>query len=141
MYETGNDVSKNRPLELNTLMNQRLAEAVDLQMQMKQAHWNVKGSHFTGLHELFDKIDEAVESYVGLIAKRIVQPGGMADWRCSACCLFASSHFHCPCFLAHPPENRTHEVAELLNDLAITAAALFVVVSGSGTMSLDAFLR
>jgi len=60
-------------------MNQRLASAVDLQMQMKQAHWNVKGPNFIGLHELFDKVDEAVESYVDMIAERIVQLGGIAE--------------------------------------------------------------
>src|SRR6266446_2013380 len=79
MYETENDISKERRLELNALMNQRLADAVDLQLQMKQAHWNVKGPHFIGLHELFDQIDEAVESYVDLIAERIVQLGGIAE--------------------------------------------------------------
>ena len=79
MYETENDISQKRRSELNSLMNQRLADAVDLQTQMKQAHWNVKGPHFIGLHELFDKIDEAVESYVDLIAERIVQLGGIAE--------------------------------------------------------------
>src|SRR6266513_3468881 len=79
MYETENDISPERRSELNALMNQRLADAVDLQMQMKQAHWNVKGPHFIGLHELFDQIDEAVESYVDLIAERIVQLGGVAE--------------------------------------------------------------
>ena len=79
MYETENDITQDRRSELNTLMNQRLADAVDLQMQMKQAHWNVKGPHFIGLHELFDQIDEAVESYVDLIAERIVQLGGIAE--------------------------------------------------------------
>jgi len=79
MYETENDISKERRLELNALMNQRLASAVDLQMQMKQAHWNVKGPSFIGLHELFDKVDEAVESYVDKIAERIVQLGGIAE--------------------------------------------------------------
>jgi len=79
LYETENDISKERRSELNALMNQRLADAVDLQMQMKQAHWNVKGPHFIGLHELFDQIDEAVESYVDLIAERIVQLGGIAE--------------------------------------------------------------
>src|SRR6476646_2873747 len=79
MYETENDISKNRRSELNALMNQRLADAVDLQTQMKQAHWHVKGPNFIGLHELFDKIDEAVESYVDLIAERIVQLGGIAE--------------------------------------------------------------
>ena len=79
MYETENDISQKRRSELNALMNQRLADAVDLQMQMKQAHWNVKGPHFIGLHELFDQIDEAVEAYVDLIAERIVQLGGIAE--------------------------------------------------------------
>ena len=79
MYETENDISKKRRSELNALMNQRLASAVDLQTQMKQAHWNVKGPSFIGLHELFDKVDEAVESYVDMIAERIVQLGGIAE--------------------------------------------------------------
>ena len=79
MYETENDISLQRRSELNALMNQRLASAVDLQMQMKQAHWNVKGPSFIGLHELFDQVDEAVESYVDLIAERIVQLGGVAE--------------------------------------------------------------
>jgi starvation-inducible DNA-binding protein len=79
MYETENDLSRERRSELNLLMNQRLADAVDLQLQMKQAHWNVKGPSFIGLHELFDKVAEAVESYVDMIAERIVQLGGVAE--------------------------------------------------------------
>lgn len=79
MYETENDIPLQRRTELNALMNQRLASAVDLQMQMKQAHWNVKGPSFIALHELFDQVDEAVESYVDLIAERIVQLGGIAE--------------------------------------------------------------
>src|SRR6476660_2669397 len=79
MYATENDISQNHRSELNALMNQRLADAVDLQMQLKQAHWNVKGPSFIGLHELFDKVDEAVESYVDMIAERIVQLGGIAE--------------------------------------------------------------
>jgi starvation-inducible DNA-binding protein len=79
MYETENDISLKRRLELNALLNLRLASAVDLQAQMKQAHWNVKGPSFIGLHELFDKVDEAVEDYVDKIAERIVQLGGIAE--------------------------------------------------------------
>src|SRR5437870_5091710 len=79
MYETENDILQQRRSELCALLNQRLADAVDLQTQMKQAHWNVKGPHFIGLHELFDQVDEAVESYVDLIAERIVQLGGIAE--------------------------------------------------------------
>jgi starvation-inducible DNA-binding protein len=79
MYQTENDIPQKRRAELNMLMNQRLADAVDLQAQMKQAHWNVKGPNFIGLHELFDKIYEAIGSYVDLIAERIVQLGGIAE--------------------------------------------------------------
>jgi starvation-inducible DNA-binding protein len=79
MYETENDLPKAARTELNALINQRLADAVDLQMQLKQAHWNVKGPHFIGLHQLFDEISEAVEGYVDLIAERIVQLGGVAN--------------------------------------------------------------
>jgi starvation-inducible DNA-binding protein len=79
MYETENDISEKRRAELNALMNLRLSSAVDLQMQIKQAHWNVKGPSFIGLHELFDQVDEAVESYVDMIAERIVQLGGVAE--------------------------------------------------------------
>jgi len=79
VYKTENDIPQELRLKLNVLANQNLADAVDLQMQIKQAHWNVKGPHFIGLHELFDQIDEAVESYVDLIAERIVQLGGIAE--------------------------------------------------------------
>ena len=79
LYETENDLSAANRLELNALLNQRLASAVDLQSQMKQAHWNVKGPSFIALHELFDKVDEAVEGYVDLIAERVVQLGGIAE--------------------------------------------------------------
>ena len=79
MYQTENDIPKAERTELIALINQRLADIVDLQLQLKQAHWNVKGPHFIGLHELFDKIAEEVESYVDLTAERIVQLGGIAQ--------------------------------------------------------------
>ena len=79
MYETENDISRDRRNSLNELLNQRLASAVDLQMQLKQAHWNVKGPAFIALHELFDKAAEGVEAYVDTIAERIVQLGGVAE--------------------------------------------------------------
>jgi starvation-inducible DNA-binding protein len=79
MYETENDISLEFRTQLCTMMNQRLASAVDLQMQLKQAHWNVKGPNFIGLHQLFDQVAEAVEGYVDLIAERVVQLGGVAE--------------------------------------------------------------
>ena len=79
LYKTENDIPRDHRLQLSGLMNQRLASAVDLQMQLKQAHWNVKGPNFIGLHELFDQVAEAVEDYVDMIAERIVQLGSIAE--------------------------------------------------------------
>src|SRR5262245_46572531 len=79
MYETENDLRKDSRAELIIILNQRLADIIDLQTQLKQAHWNVKGPNFIGLHELFDKIAEEVEDYVDMIAERIVQLGGIAE--------------------------------------------------------------
>ena len=79
LYETKNPLSEATRARAVELMNKRLADCIDLQSQCKQAHWNVKGPHFIGLHKLFDEIYEATEEYVDLIAERIVQLGGIAE--------------------------------------------------------------
>ena len=79
VYETENDLPKAARVVLIGILNQKLADIIDLQTQLKQAHWNVKGPHFIGLHELFDKIAEDVESYVDMIAERVVQLGGITE--------------------------------------------------------------
>lgn len=79
LFSTKNDLPEAIRLEVIPLLNQRLAECIDLQTQCKQAHWNVKGPSFIGLHKLFDEINESVEEYVDLIAERIVQLGGIAE--------------------------------------------------------------
>ena len=61
------------------LLNDRLAEAIDLQLQAKHAHWNVKGPNFVGLHDLFDRVADAVRDFVDLIAERGVALGGIAE--------------------------------------------------------------
>ena len=65
--------------KLIELLNRRLADAIDLQLQSRQAYWNVKGPHFMALRELFDKVTQGVEEYANLIAGRIVQLGGKAE--------------------------------------------------------------
>lgn len=79
LYPTKNDLPEATRREVIDLLNQRLAESIDLQTQCKQAHWNVKGPSFIALHKLFDEINESVEDYVDLIAERIVQLGGIAE--------------------------------------------------------------
>ena len=64
--------------EMATLLNARLADAIDLSTQMKQAHWNVKGPSFIALHELFDTIHGEVLTHVDNLAERIVTMGGVA---------------------------------------------------------------
>ena len=61
------------------LLNARLADAIDLQSQTKQAHWNVKGPNFIALHQLFDRISEDAGENVDEIAERVVQLGGVAE--------------------------------------------------------------
>jgi len=79
LYPTKNDLPEATRVEVIGLLNQRLAECIDLQTQCKQAHWNVKGPSFIGLHKLFDDVNEDVELYVDQIAERIVQLGGIAE--------------------------------------------------------------
>lgn len=79
LYPTKNDLPERSRSEAIELLNQRLADCIDLQTQCKQAHWNVKGPTFIALHKLFDEINEDVENYVDLIAERIVQLGGVAE--------------------------------------------------------------
>lgn len=78
LYTTENNMSLDRRTNLIVLLNQRLATSIDLQMQLKQAHWNVKGPGFIALHQLFDKAYQEVEKYVDMIAERVVQFGGIA---------------------------------------------------------------
>ncbi len=79
LFQTKNDLPEATRVEVIALLNQRLADCIDLQTQCKQAHWNVKGPTFIALHKLFDEINESVEEYVDLIAERIVQLGGIAE--------------------------------------------------------------
>jgi starvation-inducible DNA-binding protein len=79
LYRTKNDLPERARREVIGLLNHRLADAIDLQGQCKQAHWNVKGPAFFELHKLFDDVYAGVEEYVDLIAERIVQLGGIAE--------------------------------------------------------------
>src|SRR5271154_6030942 len=79
MFKTKNDIPETTRAKVVGLLNARLADCIDLQSQTKQAHWNSKGPDFIALHELFDKVNEAVEDYVDDIAERAVQLGGVAE--------------------------------------------------------------
>jgi starvation-inducible DNA-binding protein len=79
MHRKNNALPEDQQVKLVEMLNRRLADAIDLQLQSRQAYWNVKGPNFMSLRELFDKVTEGVEEYANLIAERIVQLGGMAE--------------------------------------------------------------
>jgi starvation-inducible DNA-binding protein len=79
MHRTKNDLPEAERAEPIELLNARLADAVDLFAQAKTAHWNVRGPHFIGLHELFDKVAEKAEEHADLLAERAGQLGGFAE--------------------------------------------------------------
>ncbi len=79
MYKTKNDIPEKTRITAVALLNARLADAVDLMHQAKQAHWNVKGPSFIALHKLFDEIVNAAEEYMDLLAERVIQLGGTAE--------------------------------------------------------------
>jgi len=72
------DIKPKSRESMSALLNQQLADTLDLYTQTKQAHWNVKGPHFIALHELFDKLAEELEDPIDDIAERITALGGIA---------------------------------------------------------------
>ncbi len=78
MHVTKNDIGREEREKIIELLNSRLADSLDLKSQAKQAHWNVKGMSFIGLHELFDRVATEVEVYTDTIAERITALGGTA---------------------------------------------------------------
>jgi starvation-inducible DNA-binding protein len=77
-FETRNDISEESREQLVQLLNARLADSFDLYSQLKEAHWNVKGSDFIQLHLLYDQIAESVLEFVDTIAERATALGGLA---------------------------------------------------------------
>lgn len=78
LHKTKIDISKEKREQIVSILNQRLADAIDLKSQAKQAHWNVKGMNFIALHELFDQVSTEVETHIDDIAERITTLGGTA---------------------------------------------------------------
>jgi starvation-inducible DNA-binding protein len=81
MYSSRLDLSDHIRKGAIALLQARLSDALDLEAQMKQAHWNVRGLNFFQLHQLFDGVHDEVEDFVDLIAERITALGGVADGR------------------------------------------------------------
>ena len=52
-----------------------LAELLDLALQGKQAHWNVRGPHFKSVHEMLDEQIDAQREWYDEVAERLVALG------------------------------------------------------------------
>ena len=77
-WPTQNDLAEKVRRGAIELLNQQLADALDLSLQAKQAHWNVKGPNFIALHELFDEVVKEVGEHADDLAERAVELGGTA---------------------------------------------------------------
>ena len=79
LHKTKNDLSETVRGKIVALVNHVLASSIDMTLQSKQAHWNVKGPSFIALHELFDKVYEEAGDWADLIAERAAQLGGVVN--------------------------------------------------------------
>lgn len=78
LYPTRIDIPAEARKQIVEILNQTLAASLDLKTQVKQAHWNVKGTDFYQLHEMFDEIAGELEEYIDMFAERITALGGYA---------------------------------------------------------------
>ena len=78
-FRTSVDIPPGSREKINKVLNQHLADSFDLMGQVKQAHWNVKGSDFWQLHELFDEVAARAAEWVDELAERITALGGYAN--------------------------------------------------------------
>lgn len=81
MHSTRNDLPAATREKTVKLLNARLADALDLYHQSKQAHWNVKGPAFQALHAFFDVLSAHALAHADELAERAVALGGVAEGR------------------------------------------------------------
>src|SRR5271166_1849697 len=77
-YQSRNDLPSNAKAVSIGVLNARLADAIDLALLTKQAHWNIKGPQFIAVHEMLDGFRTQIDTGVDTMAERVVQLGGTA---------------------------------------------------------------
>jgi starvation-inducible DNA-binding protein len=81
MYKSQIDLSEAVRRQSWAVLQGRLSDCLDMEAQLKQAHWNVRGRDFYQLHRLFDELHGEIEELVDIIAERLTALGGVADGR------------------------------------------------------------
>lgn len=61
------------------LLNNTVAEMLDLFARIKQAHWNLRGLSFIGLHKLLDELAATTLHDIDEVAERATALGGVVE--------------------------------------------------------------
>jgi starvation-inducible DNA-binding protein len=77
-HPTRNALPSNSKATSIGLLNARLADGIDLALATKQAHWNLKGPQFIGIHLMLDGFRTAQDEWNDEMAERVAQLGGTA---------------------------------------------------------------
>ncbi|MEL6596017.1 MAG: DNA starvation/stationary phase protection protein Dps [Pseudomonadota bacterium] len=81
MRQTRINLSDNTRKTSIDLLQKALADAVDLRLAVKQAHWTVRDGRFQQLHAFFDSIVGPLDDEIDTMAERIATLGGVPDGR------------------------------------------------------------
>lgn len=78
LLPTRNTLSEETRAQVVLLTNRTIASLIDLQLQTKQTHWNLRAPQFIAIHEMLDVFYTDLDKYVDLLAERITHLGGNA---------------------------------------------------------------
>lgn len=72
------DLNQDTRKKMVDLLNKNLVDTISLTLAVKQAHWNLKGLGFIGVHELLDDVADRLRESADTMAERAVILGGHA---------------------------------------------------------------
>jgi len=79
MNKTRNTLPPHIRKEAIVALNNTVADLFDLFARIKQAHWNVRGTTFIGLHKLLDEFAARTLNHIDLAAERATALGGIVE--------------------------------------------------------------
>jgi starvation-inducible DNA-binding protein len=79
MNKTRNTLPLHIRKDAIAVLNQAVADLFDLFARIKQAHWNVRGTTFIGLHKLLDEFAGRTLIHIDLAAERATALGGIVE--------------------------------------------------------------